>query len=78
MPDQSISCGKFWFAHVGGAQLNRHLGPRREFLVIGKSLLEAAECLEEASIGTLVVSFVPAWLHAFVYVCARMCIPNYG
>ncbi len=55
---QSISCGEFWFAHVGGAQLNKHLGPRREFLVIGKGLLEAAGCLEEASIGTLVVCHV--------------------
>lgn len=53
---QSISCGLFWFAHVGGAQLSRHNGPRREFLVIGNGLLEAAEALDEATIGTLVVS----------------------
>jgi hypothetical protein len=64
---QSISCGEFWFAHVGGAQLNRHLGPRREFLVIGKGLLEAAECLEEASIGTLVVR-----------PCLSLCVLIYG
>lgn len=53
---QSISCGLFWFAHVGGAQLSRHNGPRREFLVIGNGLLKAAEALDEATIGTLVVS----------------------
>eukprot|EP00960_Hanusia_phi_P059466 764171-Hanusia_phi.AAC.14 len=59
---QSLSCGPMWFAHVGGAQLDKHNGARKEFLVIGKALLEAADALEEAAIGTLVVSKA-AWTH---------------
>lgn len=51
-----MACGPFWFTCMGGAELNRHVGPRREFLIIGKGLLDAAECLEEAPIGTVVVS----------------------
>ena len=35
-------------------------GARREFLVIGNALLRAAEALDEAPVGTLVVSKV-AW-----------------
>ena len=41
---------------MGGASLSRRSGPRKEFLVIGSPLLHAAECLDEAPTGTLVVS----------------------
>ena len=34
--------------------MNRHNGARREFLIIGKPLLEAAEALDEAATGTVV------------------------
>ena len=55
---QSISCGKVWLAHMGGEQLKKphDYGHRREFLVMGKSILETAEALNEAEVGTLVVS----------------------
>jgi class 3 adenylate cyclase len=55
---QSISCGKVWLAHMGGEQLKKphDYGHRREFLVMGKSILETAEALQEAEVGTLVVS----------------------
>lgn len=52
---QSLSCGPFWFAHCGGQSLDRHNGARREFLVIGKALEEAAVALEDAVTGTVVV-----------------------
>ena len=41
---------------MGGASLSRRSGPRKEFLVIGSPLLDAAQCLDEAPTGTLVVS----------------------
>ena len=32
---QAISCGKFWFTCMGGAEMNKHVGARREFLILG-------------------------------------------
>mmetsp|Transcript_16221 Transcript_16221/g.39541 ORF Transcript_16221/g.39541 Transcript_16221/m.39541 type:complete len:1322 (+) Transcript_16221:84-4049(+) len=52
---QAISCGKVWFAHMGGEAVNEALGPRREFLVVGDPILEASEALNEAVAGDLVV-----------------------
>uniref|UniRef100_A0A7S0I376 Adenylate cyclase n=1 Tax=Hanusia phi TaxID=3032 RepID=A0A7S0I376_9CRYP len=57
---QSISFGQVWFAHVGGAELDPHSGARKEFLVIGKALNEAALALDEADIGSIIVH-ASAW-----------------
>ena len=59
---QSLACGKLWLAHLGGEHVFKphDYGARREFVVIGNALLRAAESLDEAPVGTIVVSKV-AW-----------------
>jgi hypothetical protein len=32
---QAMSCGSFWFACMGGVEMSKHVGARREFLIIG-------------------------------------------
>jgi CRP-like cAMP-binding protein len=61
---QSLACGQLWLAHLGGEHVIKphDYGARREFVVIGNALLRAAEALDEAPVGTIVVSKV-AWQH---------------
>ncbi len=64
---QAISCGKFWFACMGGAEMSKHVGARREFLIIGIVPLcvmcGVCSCLSKCH--HLECSLVPALLRMF-------------
>eukprot|EP00281_Chroomonas_sp_CCMP1168_P027707 CAMPEP_0206244892 /NCGR_PEP_ID=MMETSP0047_2-20121206/18405_1 /ASSEMBLY_ACC=CAM_ASM_000192 /TAXON_ID=195065 /ORGANISM="Chroomonas mesostigmatica_cf, Strain CCMP1168" /LENGTH=1006 /DNA_ID=CAMNT_0053670153 /DNA_START=141 /DNA_END=3157 /DNA_ORIENTATION=- len=59
---QAVSFGTCWVAQVGGEVLSRRFAPRREMLLLGPPVIEAAEAMNSAAPGKFVVSKA-AWQH---------------
>jgi hypothetical protein len=57
---QAMSCGSFWFACMGGAEMSKHVGARREFLIIGMACMSPCFSCVFACIFSHVQAFVGA------------------